>query len=378
MCIDLERIRADFPITKKFIYFNHATNSPSPIPVINAVHEYLSMRSEYGYSKIFCELFDKKIGIPRRRVADFINANDEEICFTKNTTEGINIIANAIKWKRGDEIIITEYEYPANYLPWIRLKKTKGVSLVVLKGKKGVVEHESFEKHITKKTKLIAVSHVNFFPGSMLDIENIGRIARENNILFLIDAIQSIGTMPFDLKKISCDFVACGGYKWLLAPEAVAFLYVNKRNICDLEPSYLGVESTSNVGYEIMKNEDYTLKPDARRFEGGGLNWLGIVAMDASIKYIQAIGINKIWKRILGLRMKLIEELERKGLEILVSREKGRESGIVSFRCKEPEKLNRELLRRNIIVALRENAIRVSMHFYNTEEEIENLLKCVT
>jgi cysteine desulfurase/selenocysteine lyase len=381
-------VRADIPLLDKVIYMDAASTTPTPRPVVEAMCDYFynynanTGRGAYSLAiKATQKVVDAKL-----KVANFINALPEEVVFTKNTTEAINIVANGLPFKKGDSIVVPNIEHHSNFLPWLNLRK-KGVEIKVVKAdSNGIIDPSIVAETADDTTRLIAVTHISNALGAVQDVNEIGKIARENDSLYLVDAAQSIGHMPLDVKKMNADFAAFPGHKGTLGPVGTGFLYCDQEQSEKLETISLGGGTVLNVS-----EDDFQLESFPGRFESGTGNIAGFIGLGASIDYINRIGIGKIEKHGEKLTKELYSELSR--IEnVTCYGDPQNIYGIVSFNINnmhphDVAKILDEV--RGICVrsghhcaipAIKHigayeqgGTVRASIHYYNTSEEIQML-----
>ena len=366
--------RDEFLITKEYNYLDNAGLSPLPISVIKASSLFMEERSEIGAMNYF----DSWEGM-RNRVAegfgDLINAHPDELAFTMNTHDGINTVANMVDWRDGDNVILNDLEFPANSFPWAHQRK-HGVEIRVVESKGGGVYPEDIEALIDDRTRVIALSHVAFINGFKQDIEAVGRIARKNDVLFVVDAMQSVGVVDFDVRKTNIDFLACGGHKWLLAPLGTGFFYIRKELLDEYDPPTIGLQGHDSgllTGF-IM---EWTPHKTARKFMTGNINYAGFAGMEMGLEIIHEIGLRNIEKRVHDLTNQLVEEIANPDVSWLTPLEMKYRSSTLNFTHPRVGELLKDLESRKIIVAPRGGGLRVSPNFYNTEAEITELAKAV-
>jgi cysteine desulfurase / selenocysteine lyase len=316
--------------------------------------------------------------------AALLNAHRDEIAFVKNTSEGISIVANGIDWQYGDRIITTNVEYPANIYPWMEVARSRGAKLILVEEEDGPdgTRHVPMENILMAasepRTRLITLSGVEFASGQRHDLARIGQFCAERKILFCVDAIQSLGILPIDVRAMHIDYLSADGHKWLLGPEGAGIFYCRRELIDHTRPLMVGwMNVTDALNYGTY---DYTLRPDAGRFECGSHNVPGLLALKASLQMLQSIGIPQISRRIKLLGDQLITGLKSKGYRIVSPRTGDQWSGIVSFVSPtlNHEKIFQDLRKdHHVEIASRERRLRCSPHFYNTEEEIQRLIKAL-
>ena len=372
--IDWNAIRKDFPVTDNYVYFNHAGVSPLSNRVVTAVEDFLSLISKYGIASESSAQFTRTVADTRAKLASLINAEVDEIAFVKNTTQGILIAANGIDWRAGDNVVTASTEFPANVYPWLNLE-CRGVKTKFVPEKDARIPVEDIEAMIDDRTRAVSISFVEFASGFRNDLETIGKICQERGIFFIVDAIQGLGALDIDVKKCKIHIMSSDGHKWLLGPEGTGCFYCSKEALDEIIPTNVGWNSVVNASAYL--DYDLTLRPDAQRFEEGSLNIMGIYALGAAVTQILEIGIQNIEERVLALTGFLIGKLKEKEYQIVSSLIPEERSGIVCFRSRKHSsaELCKLLKDNSIIVADRAQSVRVSPHFYNSEEEIEQMME---
>ncbi len=368
-----EEIRRNFPITKKYIYFDNAGVAPISLPAMKIVNTIAKDICDVGYLKLECWYLETEKA--RKDAAALINSSPDEIAFVKNTSHGLSLVAGGINWRSDDEIIIADQEFPANVYPWQNLKR-QGVKVITVSSRKGRLLVDYFAKAVTSKTKLISISSVEYATGFRNDIAAIGRICQKKGILFCVDAIQSLGAIPIDVKKNKIDFLAADGHKWLVAPEGIGIFFCRRSLIKKLNPVLIGWKTVKNASNYHKIN--FQLKQDASRFEEGSQNLIGVHALRASIRLLRSIGIERIEQWNLHLTDLLLKGLKGQGGRILNSTMPQDRSSIISFTTGNKAKdraLVNHLIKNKIIVSLRADGIRLSPHLYNTPDEIAKFFR---
>lgn len=393
---DVENVRQDFPILKKgIIYFDSAASSLTPEQVLQKMlefyHDYRA-NVDRGIHKLSQDA-SEEFGKAKSRVANLVNAKSEnEIIVTKNTTEGINIVANGIRWKKGDKIVTSILEHHSNYVVWLRLKQRNGVEVEVVMPKEpmiqGVLDPIDFERAIDDKTKLVAVTHVSNVLGTVTPVEEIAKIAHEHEALVLVDGAQSVPHMKVDVRRIGCDFLAFSGHK-MCGPTGVGVLYMNNNVMDQVEPLSIGGGAIEDVDIDL-----YTLNKTSKRFEAGTPPIAEIIGLGAAVDYLQKLGLNNIAEHERKLTRQMYEEFcEIPEVEVYGPEPKDK-IGIQAFNV---DGLNSHdvalaldvtanimtrsghhcalpLLKR---VIKRDGLIRASTYFYNTKEEVNKLSEAV-
>lgn len=385
MAKSVEAVRAEIPFLRTgIIYLDNAATTPTPQPVLDAMLEYFR---EYGANvgrglhratRRASETFEKT----RERLARVINAKPEEIAYTKNTTEAINIVAQGLKLRKGDKVVATVLEHHSNLLPWQRLEKL-GVKLELIRASREcLIDSDEVGDALDAKTRLVATHHVSNAIGSIQPVEEIGKLARERGVLYLIDAAQSVGHMPVDVRKLGCDFLAAPGHKGLLGPQGTGFLYVREDRLTELEPLLVGggvVEQVEEHAHDLVKPPQI--------FDAGTPNIPGIIGLGRACEYVLEIGIERIAERERKLTEQMLRIADLEHVEVYGPRSPERHGGVVSFNVEgldhhDVASMLDELAR----VAVRsghhcaqptmrhlgvEGTVRASVHYYNLEEEIE-------
>jgi cysteine desulfurase/selenocysteine lyase len=366
----------DYPITKKTIYMNNGAVAPTPLSTIKAVTDFMLTCAQEGPDSP--STFDYIISLLdelRTRVAHLINCEHDEVVLVQSTTEGLNIVANGLHWKTGDTIVVRggRHEHYANYLPWVALSQKKGVQLreLAMTDENGYFDLGQLEK-LVKGSRLITLSHVLYNTGAIMPVEEVGRIAQENGVLFCVDAAQSAGTISVDVKKIGCHFMAFPGFKWLCGPMGIGVFYCSKKAFEILEPSEIGSESATLSEQNIMAYLDMPA-----RLQAGFRNFPGAVGLEASLRYILRIGLERIRRKNMNVASVLREEIAKiPAVKMYGPDDESKRSSIVTFIPQKTDSstLIRQLEQNRIILASRDigrgkKAVRAAPHFFNSEEE---------
>ena len=358
--MNFKEIRKLFPIVRRLLYFDAASLSPYSLPVIDALDKFKKERRDTG--SLYYDKWYEEIERGRKLAARLTKAKTSEIALVKNTSEGINLVTLILDWERGDNIVVSDLDFPAKIYPFLNLRK-KGVNVKYVKSQEGRVLASDIEKEIDENTKLVSLSHVLYSNGFKIDLEEIGSLCEEKGAYFHVDAAQSLGVMQTNVKKANVDFLSVAGYKWLLSPLGSGFFFI-KEEFLDRSP-ILGWQSVKDPFALDVYN--YEILDSAKRFEIGNLDVGAFLGMVAALELIDSIGIKEIEKRVLSLSSFLLDELNNLGVEVISNFERENRSGIISFINKGITK--KDLIENSIVATIREY-IRLSPHIYNTEDEI--------
>ncbi len=370
--VNFDKYRDLFPINNKYVFFNHAAISPVSINVSKAVSDFYTKNSEHASSHYFQWL--SKVEDTKKNISKFLNASNNEIAFTQNTSHGLSIIASGFLWKPDDVVMVPVPDFPSNIYPWMHLE-SKGVNIKYVNRMKGRIDIDILKKELHPKTKMITLSSVDYSTGYMADLDSIGSFCKEKGIFFCVDAIQSLGVIPIDVKKFNIDFLSAASHKWLMGPLGIGFLYVSEKSLPMIKPPIVGWKSVED---EENFNIDFKLKKNAAIFEPGTLNFPGIFGLDAALKLLDEVTTCNVRKKNFSLQNILFDELKSRKFETNFYKKQKNRSGILTFTPKgNPSDFFTYLLQNNIIVSLRNNKIRLAPHFYNNEKDIKIFLKTI-
>jgi len=372
--MDWDALRDEFSITRNYNFQNHAAVAPISRRAGDAVRRYLEQSQENSYLK---GGFYKHADHVRGQTAQLINAKPDEVTFCKNTSEALSMVANGLSWNNGDNVVTSNVEFPANMYPWLALRP-RGVQVRTVLEEDGRIPLERLFEAIDNRTRLVAISSVQFASGFRTDLASLGEYCASKGVLLCVDAIQSLGVLPIDAKAMNVDFLAADGHKWLCAPEGVGIFFVRKELQGHLRPTSIGWMSMKNP-FDFNRYE-FEFADSARRYDSGSYNLAGVFGLGGAIELIQEIGVEAIAKRVLELTERLAEGVRRKGYRVVSSRVPSEASGIVAFfsDLHEPEPIRRHLQdEHRIVIAVRSGRLRASPHFYNTQREIDQLIEAL-
>jgi cysteine desulfurase / selenocysteine lyase len=372
--MDWTAFRSEFPVTRRWAFFDHAAVAPISGRAQQALVDWAADMAENG--DVHEAQWVQRVEQVRHLAGQLLHADPLDIAFIKNTSEGIGIVAEGFPWKPGDNIITAAEEYPSNIYPWMNLAG-RGVEVRTLASRERRLWVDDLRTLIDKRTRIVSLSFVEFASGFRNDLDAIGSLCHERGIHFFVDAIQGLGVLPLDVVKTPVDYLAADGHKWLLGPEGAGIFYIRRELVDRLHP--VGVGWNSVIGWRDFSNIDFRLKPHAGRWESGTLNVAGITALGASLELLSEIGISAIAERVLKLTDYLCAGAERAGFEIYSSRRPLDKSAIVSLMVpnKDPRALVRQCRQQGMVINQRAGRIRVSPHAYNTIEEIDRLLEAL-
>jgi len=363
----------EFSLSPDILYLNHAAVAPWPRRTLDAVARFAQANAMRGAADYTDWL--KTEARLRERLAELVKApSPADVALAKNTSEGLSIIAHGLAWEPGDNVLGIAQEFPSNRIVWESLRD-RGVEYRQLDLYDSTAPEADLISLCDERTRLIAVSSVQYAKGLRLDLERLGAFCRSRDILFCVDAIQSLGVLPFDLSRTKADFVVADGHKWMLGPEGVALLYVDPRLRPCLRLYQYGWHMVAHRG--DYDRPDWTPASDATRFECGSPNMLGIHALDASLSLLSETGIDRIRDAVAERIDRFVELLDGRGFELLSPREPDRRAGILTFRVPgiDSQVLYRKLMEKGVVCAPRGGGIRFSPHFYTPEEVLTRAIR---
>ncbi len=379
--IDLARARRDTPGCKEVLHFNNAGAALMPKQVLDAAVAYLELEARIGGYEAVARS-EAEIERVYDAAAQLINCDRNEIAAVETGTRAWDMAFYSIPFKPGDRILTAMAEYASNYIAFLQVARRTGAKVEAIPNDgHGRLSVEALRETMDERVKLIAMTHVPTNGGLVNPAEEVGKVAREAGCLYLLDAVQSVGQLPVDVREIGCDMLATTGRKYLRGPRGTGFLYVRREILENLEPPFLDLFAATWTA-----KDRFEIRPDARRFENWETNFAGKVGLGVAIDYALGWGIEAIWNRVRNLAEDLRSRLRE--LPSVTVRDLGEEKcGIVTFTVegKDPAEIKRVLGERNINVNVSRSAstlldmddrrlsglVRASVHYYNTEEEIE-------
>ncbi len=372
---DINKVRRYFPHTKDKIYFNCASTGPLPEPAY-ALQDTYYRRAAMADIGDQSEVFSALDNI-RRNGAKIFGAKKSEVGFGFNTTFGINLAAASLPLKRGDEVLISDVEFPANVYPWLALRE-RGIRVKFIKSSGGFTTVDDVQKAISKKTRAISLSFVQFFNGYKIDAAAIGDICRKHNIFFVLDCIQGAGCEPMNMHKWNVAIASAGAQKWLLSSQGTGLFYAAdnvRERLRTPWQSWLSVDWKCR--WDDLRKYDLEPPHAASRYELGTYPGSLVMGFDWALGFIAGLGIPAVQKHNHALLDSLVDYVESEPLyRVTSSLDKKHRSSILSFTSDGADirKIHAVLHRRKIITSLREGSIRVSAHLYNNQAEMNRMI----
>ncbi len=380
--MNLDEIRrTEFPWTvdgRGPIYLNHASTGPLPQRTLRALAAANLRRAEPW--RITLEHQFGVLAHTRELIGGLIGASSSELALMTNTSHGINLAARALPFRAGDVVLSCAREFPANVYPWMALARSRGVALRQLPCRERVPNEDDILAAIDDdRVRAVAVSWVGFESGARLDLARIGAVCRSRGVYFIVDAIQGLGVERLDVRETPIDILACGAQKWLLGPWGTGFAYVRHGLVAELEPQEVGwMAPRGTDDFSKMLDYDLTWRDDARRFEVVTLPYHDFEGLNASLELSHEVGPDVVVARVRALADRIVEWAQSHGDVTLVTpADPRRRAGVVSFIPPDPSAVSARLTQANVTHSLREGAIRLSPHFYQTVEEIDAALSAI-
>lgn len=369
-----DELRRLMPSAGKWAYFDHAAVAPLSLPARAALANWADDVAANGV--VDWPQWAAQLENVRRRGAELLHADPGEIALIHSTTEGINLVAEGFGWQAGDNVVAPANEFPSNLYPWMNLE-SRGVEMRRVPVTDGRVEIGDLARACDDRTRIVTASWVGYASGWRLDVDALVEMAHHRGAMVFLDAIQGLGVFPLDLRQTPIDFLSADGHKWLLGPEGAGLFYVRKEHLDRLRP--LGIGWNSVVQSHDYSHIELTLKPAARRYEGGTYNMPGLLALGASLELLAEFPVSEIANRVLSLTDALCERLLAAGAVVSSCREPGRASGIVSFELPDdnPAEVRRRCRERQVVLSCREGRLRVSPHAYNNDDDLDRLIEAL-
>ncbi len=370
--IDLKLIEREFPQDEGLYYLNHAAVAPWPARTAQAVKQFAEENVRQG-AKDYANWLAKEKQL-RRQLQSLINAPSvNDIALLKNTSEGISMVACGIDWQRGENIVSSNEEFPSNRIPW-EAQQDRGVEFREVALQVADPEQALMDA-CDNRTRLMAISSVQYASGRRMDLMRLGQFCHANQILFCVDAIQSLGAFTMDAQAIHADFMMADGHKWMLGPEGIALFYATESARQHLTLNQFGWHMVENFG--DYDTREWSPARSSRKFECGSNNLMGIHALSASLSLFEEVGMNNVQQHVLENSQHIIHRLsENSQIQVISPVHEGEYAGIVTFQVKGQDHgaLHRQLLTKQVICAHRGGGIRFSPHFYTRRIDIDKTL----
>jgi len=388
----VERIRADFPLLGHVRWLASGATGPLSSHALGAIEQVQAGMYKRFHPDSWNRDYPEEA---RSAVARLLNVELQDVALTRSTSEGLMAMGSSIPWKRGDRVVISDQEYPANATPWFYLARCHGLEVRVVQSVDGRLPVDVFARQVDRKTRLIAVSHVQFGSGFRVDLPGIAELAQSHGALLVVDGIQSVGALQVPVRELGVDALACGGYKWLCGPLGTGFLYVRRQVAEQLVPQGAGFEHLGSVAWDelwqalcgggLWVRDIAELTDGAHRFDGIGHNSSLLAGLTAAVNYQLGLGTEWIERRVLALSGQLMEMARSAGFQVLTPAAAEERSGIVLLQgpwdLSQPAArtaLDDALRGQGVVVSLRAGGVRASCHFFNDEEDLRRLVDALT
>ncbi len=370
---DLTALRGQFEVVRNGLtYLNHAGMSPLSIPVKSAmIHRIEAMAA--GGTLAFEDMGEAAETLLPQRIADLVNATPEEVCLTQSTSTGLNLIAQSLPLESGDEVLLCDVEFPSNAYPWMNLER-KRVKAVLVPSREGGLSLEALDGARTARTRVVAVSAVQFFTGRCEDMQALGRYCADHHIWLVADTTQAVGVVPIDMQAMGIDALAMTAQKALAGPPGQGFMVIRQELIEQMQPIAVGALSVE--GWEHWLRYEMTPRPGAQRFMMGTTAHVAMAGLLATIDMLNGLGIENIAAWVRHLSNVAIADLSDRGYEVITPAQPERHANIVTFAWPgNPQQAVSALKKQGIIVVSHVDSdgkphIRMSSHCYNTEEDV--------
>ncbi|WP_455883726.1 aminotransferase class V-fold PLP-dependent enzyme [Pseudomonas putida] len=363
---DVASVRKNFPAADNMLYLDAAHQTPLSLPVKAELDAFYEAALNYAGPKYG---WLSRIEEVRAKLAAFIGAQPDQIAFTKNTSEGLNICASGLQWKSGDNVLLLEGEHPNNAYAWLS-KRDAGLEVRLVPADKKWADAATFAPYVDERTKAIAISHVMFHSGQRNDLADIIAFATARGIEVIADSMQSIGVLPVDVRDMGVSAIASGSHKGLLTPQGLGFMYTAK-GVDTLAPTYVSNAGVANARADLVAGSDpIVLRENAHRFEIGNFNLPAIHALGGALDMINGIGLSNIEDHVMELGDELIATCDHLGIDLVGPREREHRSHIYVLDLKQAE-WPAFFKEENIRLSPVRDGIRVSFGIYNTVEDVK-------
>lgn len=372
------------PVSRRFAYYDHAAVAPLPEPAAMAVADYARQACEQGDTAWMS--WSAAVSNLRREAAALIGASPDEVALVNNTTQGINLVAEGFPWKRGDNVLVPNNEFPSNLLPWRNLARLGVEVRAIPVPASGEIVPDLIEPLFDGRTRLVAISWVGFLSGFRLDVASLVEQAHAHGCLLSLDAIQGLGAFPLDVRECGVDFLCADGHKWMLGPEGAGLFYVRQEHLNLLQPLGLGWNSLAKGGFDP---DSTALKSTAARYEGGSTNMPGMLGFGASLRLLNSLGAGRADSPVAAAILANVGELDElmtaAGMDCHLPRSPRHRSGIVGISWPEADRVGEAAylearkfcLDRAVVLGVRGGRLRASPHAYNNSEDHQRLVEAL-
>ena len=371
---DWAEFRRQMPVARRWAYLDHAAVAPLAGPAQDALVKWAQDAARNGAAPYSAWM--QKIEQLRGLAARLIAAKPQEIALVRNTTEGINLVAEGYPWRPGDNVVTRADEFPSNQYPWMNLSD-RGVEIRRVAVQGDQTDLDRLAAACDGRTRILAVSWVTYSSGWRHDLDRLAEIAHDCGALLFLDAIQGLGAFPLDVNKTPVDFLAADGHKWLLGPEGAGVFFTRREHLDLLRP--LGVGWNSVVHAHDFARIELALKDTAERYEGGSPNTAGFIGLGASLELLSRFGFQAIARRVLEITDLACRRLEQIGAVIHSDRRQAHKSGIVAFELpgRDPQAARRHCLEQDVVLSCRGGRLRISPHAYNDDSDVDRLIEAL-
>ena len=350
-------------------YLDHAATGPLSSRVTAAMHAQIDARSRTEPNNF--ETFLPALEEGRAVLAELVGAETEHVEYAANTSSALAMVANGLDWAQGDRIAVPACEFPSNRLPWMALERL-GVTVDAVPSHEGTFSVEDIARTLTPRTRLVAVSWVQFLSGFRADLAAVGALCRDHGCLFVVDAIQGLGALRMDVQELGIDALACGGQKWMLGPHGSAFFYLAPHLLDRVRPVYGWLNGP--VDWDDFDATGLDLHPDATRFRTGTPSTVALLGLKASAETFLELGPETVEAAVLARAGALADGLEAMGLRRFGSADPAHASGIVTVEHPDAEGARAHLVERGVVASVRDRKLRLSPHAYTSDDDVARAL----
>ncbi len=394
--MNLHDVRREFPVLERQVFLDSACVSLAPQRAVAKIRDFLDMAATCpsGSSTQHHLDMDAMRSAARPQIAKLINARESDIALVESTTHGLGLVANAVPLKAGDRVVICDLEFLEVAVPWMQKRDELGIEIDSVPNRDGRILIEDIEAVLTPRTRVVAVSSVQWSNGFRCDLDALSQLCRERGVFLIVDAVQQIGAIPLDVQKTPVDALACGGHKWLMAPFGCGFLYLSEDFRAKAKPPLAGYLSVADPegGWEkyfrtpsITPVRHYDFLEDARRWETGGTaNYAGAIGLAESVGLINEIGIDNVGRHVLALTDHLLDGLRQHDIRVVTPQDRQYRSSIITLSVGDDADnlaLADYLQANHVLVSVRYTSgvggVRVSCHLFNNQADIDQLTEHV-